>query len=336
MTLRITLLSAIIASVFIQVASGNELDFDSPEGALRHDMSILDADVRNSALAGYKRRFNLSDDEFSARLVKLATVTTNGEEAWRRMFTVAAIGNFGTSNALEFLENEALRGGDVAGGIRGFGAIVGFNDRFFNLTEQMLADKRETTYRRRAPVYMTFESLLCSDVYRGKPITPTIREKATESLKRHALTDAGNRLLIDSILSKYGPEAQSYRHSLTRLHLAELALADADSSDYERGYFKNVLQQIGFATAKPEENCPPEATSRETGKPAGADLAEPTSGRSVGKVDRPTSSEIVDADKPITTAWHIMMIGGVLLFALAFLFARWRKRQHKHRNPDNQ
>ena len=331
MNLRIPLFVAIIAGVFIQVASGNELDFDSPEGTLRHDMSILDADVRNSALAGYKRRFNLSDDEFSARLVKLATVTTNGEEAWRRMFTVAAIGNFGTSNALEFLENEALRGGDVAGGIRGFGAIVGFDDRFFNLTEQMLADNNITTYRRRAPVYMTFESLLCSDVYRGKTITPVIRKNATEALKRHALTDAGNRLLIDSILSKYGPEAQSYRHSPTRRHLAELALADADSSDYERGYFKNVLQQIGSATAKTGENCPPEATSREPGKQTGDELAEPTSGRSVGKVDGPTSSETVDADKPITKVWHIMMVGGVLLFAVAFFFIRLRKRRNSLR-----
>ena len=336
MTLRITFLAAIIAGIFIQVASGNELDFDSPEGALRHDMSILDAEVRNSALAGYKLRFTLTDDEFSDQLVKLATVATNGEEATLRMFTVAALGDFGTTNALEFLGNEALRGGDVGGGIDGFGAIVGFDECFFALTEQMLADKNITTYRRRAPVYMTFESLLCSDVYRGKPITPAIREKATESLKRHALTDAGNRLLIDSILSKYGPEAQSYRYSLTRLHLAELALADADSSDYERGYFKNVLQQIGSATAKPEENCPPEAATREIGEKTRTELAELMSGRSVEEVDGSTSLETVDADKPSTHTWLYMMIGGVALSALAFLFARWRNSQHKHRNPDNQ
>ncbi len=240
---KICLATAMVLVISRMVLS-EEPDYNNPDVALRHDMWILDADVRKSALSGYKRRFNLSDDEFSAQLVKLASVTTNGEDASLRMFTVAAIGNFGTSNALEFLENEALRGGDVAGGIRGFGAIVGFNDRFFNLAEQMLADKSVANSMRRKPVYNVFESILCSDVYRGKTITPAIRGKATESLKRHALTDSRNRVRIDLILSKYGPEAQFYRHSPTRRHLAELAMADADSSDYERGYFSGVLEQM--------------------------------------------------------------------------------------------
>ncbi len=309
---------------------------DAIDAEIRDEMMALHPDVRNPGLAAIRRNHNLSDDEFSARLVKLATITTNGQEATLRMFTVAALGDFGTTNALEFLGNEALRGGDVGGGIDGFGAIVGFNDRFFNLTEQMLADKSITTYRRRAPVYMTFESLLCSDVYLGKIITPVIREKATESLKRHALTDAGNRLLIDSILSKNGPEAQSYRHSPTRRHLAELALADVDSSDYERGYFKNVLEQIAAAVAKKDENRSSEASSQKTDKHTGAELAEPTSGRSVNKVDSPTSLETVDADKPITDAWHIMMVCGVLLFTLTFLFIRLRKRQRVNRTSTHQ
>ncbi len=327
---KICLATAMVLVISRMVLS-EEPDYNNPDVALRHDMWILDADVRKSALSGYKRRFNLSDDEFSAQLVKLASVTTNGEDASLRMFTVAAIGNFGTSNALEFLENEALRGGDVAGGIRGFGAIVGFNDRFFNLAEQMLADKSVANSMRRKPVYNVFESILCSDVYRGKTITPAIRGNSTESLKRHALTDSRNRVRIDLILSKYGPEAQFYRHSPTRRHLAELAMADADSSDYERGYFKNVLEQIGAKVANKDDTRSSETSSRKTDKHTGAKLAEPTSGRSVNKVDSPTSSETVDADKPITHAWHIMMVCGVLLFALAFLFIRLRKRRPKAR-----
>ena len=217
---------------------------DEIDAEIREEMTAWHDEVRTPGLAAIRRNHNLSDDEFSSRLVKLATVTTNGQDATLRMFTVAAIGDFGTTNALEFLENEALRGGDVAGGIRGFGAIVGFNDRFFNLAEQMLADKSVANSMRRKPVYNVFESILCSDVYRGKTITPAIRGKATESLKRHALTDSRNRVRIDLILSKYGPEAQFYRHSPTRRRLAELAMADADSSDYERGYFSGVLEQM--------------------------------------------------------------------------------------------
>ncbi len=299
---------------------------DPIDAEIHDEMMVLHYDVRKPGLAAIKRNHHLSDDEFSERLVKLATITTNGQDATLRMFTVAAIGDFGTTNALEFLENEALRGGDVAGGIRGFGAIVGFNDCFFSLAEQMLTDKSMANSMRRKPVYNTFESILCSDIYRGKTITPAIREKATESLKRHALTDTRNRVLIDLILTENGPEAQSYRHSQTRRHLADLALADAGSSDYTRGYFKNVLEQIGAAVAKTEEDSPPESASRETGKPTGPELAKPTSERSGDKVDSPTSSDTVDANKPITHVWHIMMVCGVLLFALAFLFIRLRKR----------
>ena len=217
---------------------------DAIDAEIRDEMMALHPDVRMPGLAAIKRKYGLTDDDFSARLVKLATVTTNAEEAWLRMFTVAAIGDFGTTNALEFLENEALRGGDVGGGVDGFGAIVGFNGSFFTLAEQMLADKSVANSMRRKPVYMTFESLLCSDVYRGRSITPAIRSKATEALKRHALTDTRNRVLIDLILTKNGPEAQSYRKSPTRRHLAELALADAGSSDYARGYFGGVLEQM--------------------------------------------------------------------------------------------
>ena len=99
---------------------------DEIDAEIREEMTALHDEVRTPGLAAIRRNHNLSDDEFSARLVKLATVTTNGEEAWLRMFTVAAIGNFGTSNALEFLENEALRGGDISGGVDGFGKITKF------------------------------------------------------------------------------------------------------------------------------------------------------------------------------------------------------------------
>ena len=172
---------------------------------------------------------------------------TNGSAASFRSAAISILGYFGTTNALEFLEDEAL--GGAAQGIRGFGAIVGFNDQFFDLTERILADKRGSIYRQRATVYTTFESLLCSDVYRGRSITPAIRERANESLKRHAVTDTRNRVLIDLILTKNGPEAQSYRHSHTRRRLTEIALADANSSDYERRYFDGVLEQMARETA---------------------------------------------------------------------------------------
>ena len=314
MTLRITFLAANIAGIFIQVASGNELDFDSPEGALRHDMSILAADVRNSALAGYKRRFTLTDDEFSDQLVKLATVATNGEEATLRMFTVAALGDFGTTNALIFLENEALKGW-ASGGISGYGLITGFDHRFFSLAEQMLADKSNENWGRRDPVYRVFETILCSNSCRGTTISETTKAKARKALKVHSISDSYHRVLIDMILAENDFEVPSYKNSPERLQIARVACDDPASSDYAQGYFKNVLQQIGYALPKAEEGNSPKAASRETGKQTGGELAEPTSGRCGDKKDGLTSSETVDADTPSIHTCLYIVIGGVLLLA---------------------
>ena len=99
----------------------------------------------------------------------------------------------------------------------------------------------------------------------------------------------------------------------------EMMALHPESSDYTRNYFKNVLQQMGHALPKAEEGNSPKTVPRETGKETGDEVAGPPSGRSVGKVNNPTSSETVAADKPMTHAWHIIMVCGVFLLALAIL-----------------
>ena len=312
----IAILLGVKSGLMAQSVQNDEMD-DS-ERSLRHDLSILHADVRKDALIGFQKRFNLTDDEFSERLVRLATVTTNGEDATLRMFTVAALSEFGTPNALEFLENEALRGGDVGGGVDGFGAIVGFNDSFFTLAEQMLADKSVANSMRRKPVYMTFESLLCSDVYHGRSITPAIRSKATEALKRHALTDTRNRVLIDLILTKKGPEAQSYRKSPMRRHLAELALADAGSSDYARGYFGGVLEQMGREAAS--------TNAVSIKKPKNEQEHKPTSSLDP-KAEQTANGEDVPATNGKARFWRIVLSLLIILMAVLLVAAGVRHRR---------
>ena len=293
-------------------------EMDDPEWSLRHDLSILHGDVRKDALIGFQKRFNLTDDELSERLVRLATVTTNGEDATLRMFIVASLSEFGTTNALEFLKNEAVRGGDVAGGVCGFGAIVGFDDSFFTLAEQMLADKSVANSMRRKPVYMTFESLLCSDVYHGRSITPAIRGKATEALKRHALTDTRNRVLIDLILTKNGPEAQSYRKNLTRRHLAELALADASSSDYARNYFGGVLEQMEREAAA--------TNAASIKKPKNEQEHKPTSSLDP-KAEQTANGEDVPATNGKARFWRIVLSLLIILMAVLLVAAGVRHRR---------
>lgn len=334
MNWSIILLAASLASAICHTLLGIEPNYDSPEGALLHDMEIMDADVRYSALAGYKRRFDLTDDEFSDRLVKMATVTTNGNNAWLRGFTICAICDFGTTNALDFLENEAIHGSSSAG-IKGYGIITDFDDRFFALAEKILADKRLENSGRRDSTYRVFKSLISYSQMRGQEIQLITRKRAREALLRHSLSDSYHRVLIDMILEKNDFEEVPYKNSPKRIQIARIACDDTNSSDYTRGYFKNVLEQIGAAVAKTEEDSPPEASSQETDKHTGADLAEPTSGCIVGGVDSPTSSETVDADKHITHAWNIMMVCGVLLFALTFLFVRLRQKQRVTSDPEH-
>ena len=83
---------------------------DEIDTEIREEMTAWHDEVRTPGLAAIRRNHNLSDDVFSSRLVKLATVTTNGQDATLRMFTVAAIGDFGTTNALVFWKKKYVVG----------------------------------------------------------------------------------------------------------------------------------------------------------------------------------------------------------------------------------
>ncbi len=273
----------------------------------------------------------LSDNAFSERLVQLATAMTNGEAASFRSVAISVLGDFGTTNALNFLENEVRRGNIVA--ISEYGLIIGYDDRFFELAEPLVDDKRKETWGRREPVYNAFRSLLNKKDIRDREIPVEIRKRAIADLISWANEDIYYADYIDQILSE---KEETYRTNAIRHAIARFALNNPESSDYTRNYFKNVLQQMGHALPKAEEGNSPKTASRETGKQTGAELAEPTSGRGVSKVNNPTSSEPVAADKPMTHAWHIIMVFVVLLFAATFFFARWLKRQCVNRTPTHQ
>ena len=314
MNLRIVFLAVITAGAVGQIASANELDYDNPEGALRHDMLILDADVRKSALSGYKRRFNLSDDEFSARLVKLATVTTNGEDATLRMFTVAAIKDFGTTNALDFLENEVRRGNIAA--IFEYGLITGYDDRFFELAEPLVDDKRKETWGRREPVYNAFRSLLNKKDIRNREIPVESRKRAITDLTSWANEDIYYADYIDQILSE---KEETYRTNAIRKAIARFALNNPESSDYTRNYFKNVLEQMEGDNVTAKREVPSVAGARYSKKQADPDKAARTSGLDVDNVEGPSSVDNADVDVPSAHTWSYMMIGCALLLTLVAL-----------------
>ena len=306
----------------LRAQSVQDDEMDDPEWSLRHDMSILHADVRKEALKGFQRRFNLTDDEFSERLVRLATVATNGEDAALRMFTVAAIGDFGTTNALDFLENEVRRGNIVA--ISEYGVITGYDDRFFELAEPLAVDKRKETWGRREPVYNAFRSLLNKKDSRDREIPIEIRKRAIADLIFWANEDVYYADYIDQILSE---KEETYRTNAMRHAIARFALNNPESSDYTRNYFKNVLEQMERDNVTTKAGASSVAGARGSKKHADTNMAARTSGLDGENVEDPSSVENADIDIPSTHTWSYMMIGGVLLLAATFLVIRlWKRR----------
>ena len=216
---------------------------DAIDAEIRDEMMTLHPDVRMPGLAAIKRKYGLTDDDFSARLVKLATVTTNGVDSWLRGFTICAIRDFGTTHALGFLKSEALCGGSSAG-IKGYGLITGFDDRFFDLAERILVNKNKENTGRRDSTYRVFQSLMCSDQLSGREVPTCAKTKAKEALVRHSFSDSYHRVLIDMILAENDFEEPSYKNSPERLRIARVACDDPNSSDYARGYFGGVLEQM--------------------------------------------------------------------------------------------
>ena len=320
----------VMVLVISQMVLGEEPDYNNPDLALRHDMWILDADVRNSALSGYKRRFNLSDDEFSAWLVKLATVATNGEDAALRMFTVAAIGDFGTTNALDFLENEVRRGNIVA--ISEYGVITGYDDRFFELAEPLAVDKRKETWGRREPVYNAFRSLLNKKDSRDREIPIEIRKRAIADLISWANEDVYYADYIDQILSE---KEETYRTNAMRHAIARFALDNPESSDYTRNYFKKVLEQMARDNVTTKAGASSVAGAKGSEKHADTDMVARTSGLDGENVEDPSPVENADIYMSSTHTWFYMMIGGVLLLAGVLFFARLRRQRQANHNSDH-
>ena len=214
---------------------------DEIDAEIREEMTALHDEVRTPGLAAIRRNHNLSDDDFSARLVKLATVTTNGEDATLRMFTVAAIGDFGTTNALEFLENEALRGRDIAGGIDGYGAITGYDERFISLARQMTEDKRMAVYRRRVVVYNAMRPVLNADIFRGRQIGDEAKRRVKGFLLLAAKTDPILTDYIDGILCE---RIDKYIGGEARREIIMEMLDNPELVPSARDYYKTELRKL--------------------------------------------------------------------------------------------
>ena len=235
------------------------------EEEVRHTLLVMNPDVRKKWLVSLRDSSGLTDDEFSALLVKTANEAEQEHNADLRFFTMAAIKNFGTTNALEFLENEVARGPDFAGGLRGYSIITGFDDRCFDLLQKIVADESDGNHRRRSDVYRLLDYVLTPG---ADHLTRCVNTNDLANVRQRAqsfLLDAThkekkyNRVYLDQILTEHLP---GYRYSTER-HAIIMELKDSNvPTPYIGSYFRNELQKLEAEEAQVSAtNAPPLATA---------------------------------------------------------------------------
>ena len=239
-------LSALATFVMVAIAVSAEWPLDGRDGidnaiiktlTLRHGEDIV------PCLSAIKKDSDISDDAFSLRIVQLATVMTNGEAASFRGVAVSVLRYFGTTNALYFLENEILRG-DV-GAFSGYGAITGYDDRFFALAERLTADLGQSNYRSRFTVYCAMRPILKYELYCDRPVGLEAKEKAKAFLVASARRDKTWTDFIDQILCSSSPE---YSSSPTRKDIAYTMLTDSNAPSEASNYYRIEIAKLEGST----------------------------------------------------------------------------------------
>lgn len=178
------------------------------------------------SLSIIKRDSKLSDNAFSDCLVQLATAMTNGEAASFRSVAISVLGDFGTTNALNFLESEVRRGN--IGAISEYGAISGYDDIFWRLVTQITSDLGKRNYRCRFTVYCAMRPILKDETYYGRPISSDAKNKGKAFLLAAAYRDRTWTDFIDQILCD---SISEYRTSTTRLEIAKSVLSDPEATE---------------------------------------------------------------------------------------------------------
>ncbi len=296
---------------------------DEIDAEIREEMTALHGEVRTPGLAAIRRNHNLSDDEFSARLVQLASITTNGEDATLRMFTIAALGDFGTTNALKFLEREALQGRDATGGITGYGKVSGFDDSFFYLAEKILADTSRNNRYRRVAVYDVYKSLLSLDKPYWRPISKQARVAAKDSLLRAAVNEDAYSAYVDDILM-HGID--NYANNPQRLQIAQRIVQMHDVSDYTRNYFKMVLEQMEKDDLPNDLVVMSSVAPKTTEQQPQAMPSDYSSHKELAEKDATPSSPPTSAQQHCSMAFFIMLAFLVFDMALAIVVFLRRKK----------
>lgn len=226
-------------------------------GEVAEAISLWHVFVRTPALAAIKNRYQISDDDFSSILVSLAEKLKNSEQTEVRGFALGALIDFGTTNALEYLRNEALHGPSQSNGLEIYGIITGFDSRCYDLAREVFSSTDPDVTFRKGIFCDTLYGVICSDgEYDGRKLSPNARDLAMEYLYVSASETNSISIYIDNFLVKYDttyPKSQKRKRNIENLATA------FPTNTYHYNYFQAELAKIIKAEQEAERKTAAEA-----------------------------------------------------------------------------
>lgn len=159
-----------------------------------------------------------------------------------RDFTISSLEYLGTSNALEYLENETLTGLNSVAAMSSYAIITGFDSRCFNLFNQVLSGNGQFTASKSGYIYNFLGAVLNStDEYGGCKISSDIHSRILEYLHKSAEIPQSDSKLIDEILLECDSAYANSDKRKINIHRIHESLP-TDSVDYS--YFKSEQAKL--------------------------------------------------------------------------------------------
>lgn len=233
--------TAMLSNVFGNVSDVQKEIYDSTA----HTVAIRHEDIRIEGLSAIRKKYKLSEDEFSSLLTDIADDFKTNEYSHVRPFALAALMKFGTTNAIEYVKKEAINGPGFDTGLDCYGLISGFDDSYFELVEKVISDSKSPFSKNKWHIYSFMGVILTSsNEYYGRPISIETQKRFLEYLHRSAETESHCPKSLDVLLQKVDP---NYARSIKRrMIISRLArLLPKSSPMYE--YFKSELVKLEAA-----------------------------------------------------------------------------------------
>lgn len=207
-------------------------------------IAISDPDVRREQITAFCKYSGWTSDEFSEKLIEVAKEVKKDYSPGIYGYIMGAICRFGTSNALDYVRNEALHGPDHSGGLKAYALISGFDNEAFALADIVFSGQGRPYELRKLGFYIFLNGVLTStDGYSGRRLSAEGRSKCLEYLYKSAETEICYPRTLDRVIKEGDSEYEkSDRRRKTVTALAETLSTNSHDFAYFREEYAKLLK----------------------------------------------------------------------------------------------